>query len=249
VLFLTVAVLVGCADEQAGMPGAEGEGGAGGVSAGGAGGGGSGSLALQAAQEWPLLDHGSSPCPEDMVLAAAVCVDRYEAPNEPGADPLAMQTAYDGEDWCVARGKRLCRDVEWMAACQGEAGTLYPYGDDHVTSRCNDDKVWIPPDWGVLGTWPSPAAQEEAAALYQGDPSGWREGCVSEAGAFDLTGNVAEWVVRTLPNVNDYDHVMKGCYWAGCYGGTLPNCTFVNPAHPGGYRSYEAGFRCCRDPG
>lgn len=201
-----------------------------------------------AAVEWPLYDHGSQLCPDDMVLAGAVCIDRYEAPNEPGAAPLAMQTAYDGEDWCALRGKRLCTDVEWMAACQGELGTLYPYGDAHVTARCNDDKVWLSPDWGLLATWPAQEAQDEAAALYQADPSGWRQECVSETGAFDLTGNVAEWVVRTIPNANDYDHVMKGCYWAGCYGGTLPNCTFVNPAHPGDFRTYEAGFRCCREP-
>ena len=38
---------------------------------------------------------------------------------------------------------------------------------------------------------------------------------------------------------------MKGCYWSGCYGGSPPSCGFVNPAHPGTFRSYEAGFRCC----
>ncbi|MBW2458287.1 MAG: SUMF1/EgtB/PvdO family nonheme iron enzyme, partial [Deltaproteobacteria bacterium] len=143
--------------------------------------------------------------------------------------------------------KRPCTDVEWIVACEGSAGTTYPYGDTYVPHRCNDDKLWIPPDWEVLGTWPSQAAQQEAAALYQADPSGSRADCLSEDGAGDLTGNVAEWVVRTLPNSNNHDHVMKGCYWAGCYGGTNPNCSFVNPAHPGAFRSYEAGFRCCRD--
>jgi len=190
---------------------------------------------------------GASPCPADMVLAGEICIDRYEAPNEAGADPLAFQTAYDGEDWCEARGKRLCTDVEWIRACEGSTGTLYPYGDDYVASRCNDSKTWIAPDWGVLALWPDQAAMDEAERLYQADPSGFRADCISEDGAGDLTGNVAEWVVRTIPNSNNYDHVMKGCYWSGCYGGTLPNCTFVNPAHPGGFRSYEAGFRCCRD--
>jgi formylglycine-generating enzyme required for sulfatase activity len=182
-----------------------------------------------------------------MVLGGDVCIDRYEAPNEAGAYPLAMQTAPDGEDWCAARGKRLCTDVEWIRACEGAAGTLYPYGEDHIAHRCNDDQTWIAPDWGALGTWPAQEALDEAERLYQADPSGFRADCVSAEGAHDLTGNVAEWVVRTLPNSNNYDHVMKGCYWAGCYGGTLPNCTFVNPAHPGEFRSYEAGFRCCRD--
>lgn len=186
------------------------------------------------------------PCPHDMVLAGNVCIDRFEAPNIAGAEPLAMQTAHDGEAWCSDRGKRLCTDQEWIAACEGETQTLYPYGNEHVPHRCNDDKIWRVVDWAALGTWPSPEAQAEASSLYQADPSGSRADCVSATGAYDLTGNVAEWVVRTLPG-GEYDHVMKGCYWAGCYGGTLPNCTFKNPAHPGHFRSYEAGFRCCRN--
>ena len=40
---------------------------------------------------------------------------------------------------------------------------------------------------------------------------------------------------------------MKGCYWSGCYGGSGPSCSFVNSAHPGVFRTYEAGFRCCKD--
>lgn len=115
-----------------------------------------------------------------------------------------------------------------------------------MAHRCNDDKTWLTVDWAALGTWPAAAATSEAERLYQADASGSREACVSAAGAFDLTGNVAEWVVRTLPG-GACDHVMKGCYWAGCHGGTKPSCTFVNPAHPGHFRTYEAGFRCCLD--
>src|SRR5207248_3277707 len=45
-------------------------------------------------------------CPEDMVPLPGFCIDRFEAPNTPGAEPLAMQTAPDGEAWCEARAKR-----------------------------------------------------------------------------------------------------------------------------------------------
>jgi formylglycine-generating enzyme required for sulfatase activity len=183
-----------------------------------------------------------------MVLAGLACVDEHEAPNVPGAFPLAMQTATDGEAWCRARGKRLCTEAEWLRACQGPSGWRYPYGNEYQAHRCNDDKTWISPDWDVLASWPSDAAQAEARRLYQADPSGARTGCVSAEGVRDLTGNVAEWVVRSFPNRNNYDHVLKGCYWAKCYGGTNPNCTFVNPAHSGSFRTYEAGFRCCKDP-
>jgi len=182
-----------------------------------------------------------------MVRRPGYCIDRYEAPNEAGARPLAMQTALDGQRWCEARGKRLCTEAEWVGACRGAADRPYPYGSSYVRSRCVDDLAWRAPNWTTLGTWPSAAAMAEAARLYQAQPSGARAGCVTDEGVVDLTGNVAEWVVRSFPNRTNYDHVLKGCYWSGCYGGTGPSCAFVNPAHPGGFRTYEAGFRCCRD--
>lgn len=190
-------------------------------------------------------DGGASLCPADMVTFPGFCMDRYEAPNQPGVAPLAMRTAKDGSDFCSARGKRLCTEAEWVRACQGPAGLSYPYGKTYQKGRCVDDKVWKSPNWTVLGTWPSAAAQAEAARLYQAEPSGMRRDCASQEGVQDLTGNVAEWVTRSFPNGNNYEHVMKGCYWAGCYGGSPPSCGFVNPAHPGTFRSYEAGFRCC----
>jgi formylglycine-generating enzyme required for sulfatase activity len=182
-----------------------------------------------------------------MAALPGFCMDRYEAPNQPGGSPLAMQSALDGIAWCSARGKRLCTEAEWVRACEGPSNWPYPYGTTYHRGTCNDDKTWIAPDWTVLATWPSAAAMAEAERLYQADPSGSRTGCVSDEGVYDLTGNVAEWVTRSFQHANDYDQVMKGCYWAGCYGGSPPSCSFTNPAHPGAFRSYEAGFRCCQD--
>jgi formylglycine-generating enzyme required for sulfatase activity len=186
-------------------------------------------------------------CPADTVTIDGFCMDRYEAPNQAGAKPLAFQTAPDGVKWCAARGRRLCTEAEWVRACNGTSKRPYPYGTTYAKGTCDDDKTWISPNWTTLGAYPSDAALAEAQRLYQADPSGLRAKCVSEEGALDLTGNVAEWVVRSFPNANNYDHVMKGCYWAGCYGGSPPSCGFVNPAHPGTFRTYEAGFRCCMD--
>jgi hypothetical protein len=186
-------------------------------------------------------------CPEDSVAIESFCIDRYEAPNAKGASPLAMQTAPDGEKWCAARGKRLCSEAEWLRACQGPSMNKVPYGDTWIIHTCNDDKIWKSPDWGLLATWPSAAAMAEAQRLYQGDPSGSRTGCVSDEGVYDLTGNVAEWVTRSYPHTNNYPHVMKGCYWSGCYMNPMPNCASTNPAHPGEFRTYEAGFRCCKN--
>lgn len=199
-------------------------------------------MTADGAQDGALRD-----CPADTVTIGAFCMDRYEAPNQAGAKPLAFQTAPDGVKWCAARGRRLCTETEWVRACNGASKRPYPYGTTYAKGTCDDDKAWISPSWTTLGTYPSDAALAEAQRLYQADPSGQRPKCVSEEGVLDLTGNVAEWVVRSFPNANNYDHVMKGCYWAGCYGGSPPSCAFVNPAHPGTFRTYEAGFRCCMD--
>jgi formylglycine-generating enzyme required for sulfatase activity len=79
--------------------------------------------------------------------------------------------------------------------------------------------------------------------------AGARAGCVTEEGAFDMTGNVAEWVRRSAvhgtPDKPGFEHVLKGCYWAGCFKDPQPSCGFTNGAHPGTFRTYEAGFRCC----
>jgi hypothetical protein len=193
----------------------------------------------------PLVDG----CPADMVPIGRYCIDRYEAPNVKGEVPFALQTAYDGEAWCTERGKRLCSQDEWVRACEGPHGRAYPYGAEHREDVCNDDRPWILVVWKALAKWPREDAIVEATRLFQGDMSGARADCVSEEGVYDLTGNVAEWVRRSQPPQGTtkpfYDHVLKGCYWAGCYKDPHPSCAFTNGVHPGTFRTYEAGFRCC----
>jgi hypothetical protein len=68
------------------------------------------------------------PCPADMVDVGVSCIDRYEAPNVKGRMPLLMQSAHDGQAWCEQRGKRLCRESEWVRACTGNTAQNFPYG-------------------------------------------------------------------------------------------------------------------------
>jgi formylglycine-generating enzyme required for sulfatase activity len=183
-----------------------------------------------------------------MVAVADFCIDRYEAPNEKGELPFALQTAYDGEAWCGERQKRLCTEREWVRACEGPDGRRYPYGNTYRDEVCNDDRPWIAVHWKELGRWPRDAALDEGSRLFQADMSGARAACMSAEGVFDLTGNVAEWVRRSGASPHTgYDHVLKGCFWSGCFKEPRPSCAFTNGVHPGSFRTYEAGFRCCTE--
>jgi formylglycine-generating enzyme required for sulfatase activity len=225
--------------------------GVGGAGGGGIGGGSSGSGGMGgvggAGGASVSSSSGGSICPADMVLADGFCIDIYEAPNLPGERPLVMESAVSAEQWCVKNGKRLCTEDEWDTACEGPNQSTYPYGNTHIDGQCNDDKTWKVVDEGALATWPDQAAENEVEKLWQGSVSGADSGCVSGYGVHDMTGNVEEWVVRTKPHANSYPHVLKGCYWAGCFGGSKPTCQSTNPAHADGFMFYETGFRCCGD--
>ncbi len=186
-------------------------------------------------------------CPSSMVRAGNFCIDRYEAPNRRGGRPLVMQSANDANEWCTDHHKRLCTEDEWIAACQGDDHRTYPYGNEHIDDRCNDDKTWMKVDEALLAKWPAPEAKAHAKELYQATPSGSKRQCKSEAGARDMTGNVEEWVVRTRTHANSFPYILIGCYWSGCYGGNKPTCHSTNNAHGPEFRFYETGFRCCRD--
>ena len=188
-------------------------------------------------------------CPATMVRVRDFCIDRYEAPNRRRGKPLVMQTANDAASWCETRHKRLCKEDEWITACEGEERRAYPYGNEHVDGRCNDDKPWRQVDEATLAKWPAAEAQDHAKSLYQAAPSGSKRRCSSQTGVRDLTGNVEEWVVRTRDHANDWPYILAGCYWSGCYGGGKPTCHSTNNAHGPEFRFYETGFRCCRDVG
>jgi formylglycine-generating enzyme required for sulfatase activity len=170
-----------------------------------------------------------------------VCMDRYEAPNVLGAQPIVMIGGGPAEAWCQRRGKRLCTEQEWEAACEGDAQTPYSYGWAADTTTCNQSRAWIPFDAGKLSAGGDVAAAE-AKRLWQGEPSGRRAGCTSQDGVHDLLGNVEEWV-RARPG-RPHAVSLKGGFWARPW----TACRGVNDAHGASFAFYEVGFRCCSEP-
>jgi len=200
-------------------------------------------------------------CPDDMIRIErdnqSFCIDRFEAPNIQGAKPFTARTALEGQAWCEAQAKELCSDVMWEQTCQGEDLQPFPYGMQYRPGVCNDDKIWRVPNWSLIAKFDpanpekNPDALKHVMQLNQSERSGERQQCQSQDGVFDLTGNVAEWVVNTKRRGSSTDgkinpFVMKGCYWSKCLHGKPPSCAFTNPNHAASFRSYEAGFRCCK---
>ncbi len=169
------------------------------------------------------------------------CMDAFEAPNQKGAKPLVMQSSVDGAEWCRARGKRLCKEIEFESACEGPEMLPWSYGWSADGEACNSGKAWRPFNAQVLYGKNEDAARE-LERLWQGEPSGSRARCATGEGVFDLVGNVEEWV--TSRPGRKWPVTLIGGFWAKPWTG----CRGANDAHEPTFRFYETGFRCCKDP-
>ncbi len=88
-----------------------------------------------------------------------------------GVTPSAVITWFQAQQACKNAGKRLPSNAEWQAAV---AGTPDP-GPDNGTTDCNTN---------ISG---------------MAKPTGSRSSCVSSDGAFDMVGNLDEWVADWVP--------------------------------------------------
>jgi sulfatase modifying factor 1 len=177
-------------------------------------------------------------------LALDYCIDRYEYPNRPGGKPSVMLNFQELEAACAAVGKRLCRESEWVAACEGPAETPFPYGFRRDPEKCNFDNKWVTP---ILAKVYSKDSQVQAAELRRLDrslPSGSRPECRSGYEVFDLTGNVDEWV-RAEPGTERRSGgaALKG----GAWGHVRNACRPATTSHAPSFEYYFIGGRCCAD--
>ena len=192
-------------------------------------------------------------CPADMVqVSDTVCIDRFEWPNRKGQRPLIAASAVaetedleaglimDGERLCKQRNKRLCYVDEWVSACLGPEDAKFPFGNTlpryapgDNSGLCNYDKRFRNVDeYKVFKR-----DRDELSRLNQSEPSGSRQSCVSSSGAYDMMGNVEEWV-RTRSG----SYALAGRFWAEPW-----SCYSLSYLHAPNWHYYQSGFRCCLD--
>ncbi len=168
-----------------------------------------------------------------------------KAVSRAGVVPQAYVSKNDAEAACQAAGKRLCAEAEWVTACEGKKGTTFPYGNDRKDAVCNDNgkaplatlypKLSGPDLYGAQ-TMNDPRLNQQPGTVSK---TGRHGKCKSSFGAYDLVGNLHEWVDD--PN---------GTFRGGYYLDTAQNgdgCHYRTDAHDVAYHDYSTGFRCCKD--
>lgn len=138
-------------------------------------------------------------------------------PEGRGQHPVTGISWYEARAFARWEGKRLPTRAEWSRAATG-ANRLFPWGDDSeaVDARAN---------FGLEGT--------EPVGSY---PTG-----VSPFGAFDMAGNVREWVAD-VPVDAPGRRLATGGSWQD------PSYAFdFADSFPPDFASSSVGFRCARD--
>ncbi len=184
-------------------------------------------------------------CPNDMVLVGRnLCIDRFEYPNKIGQKPLIAvsgipedgKPGYDAEGLCASVGKRVATIKEWINACEGPEHFKYSYGNTYNPEACNTEKLWRSVDMKKVAR----RDPNHLNWLDQSEPNGIKDSCVSPVGAYNMIGNVEEWVKC---DSGEYGWCLVGGFWAS---GKHATCRYSITKHAPNWHYYN-GFRCVKD--
>ena len=163
------------------------------------------------------------------------CIDATERTEPDTKLPRHFMSWTSSKALCEADGARLCRESEWIFACEGEEMRPYPYGFERDTTACNTD---VTEGIGKVGRLNDLRAEVGSHAK-----------CASPFGVQDMAGNVEEWTQADAPGGQGvgskmgWKEVLKGSWW-------IPSrhaCRQFQVGHNDVYNGGETGARCCKD--
>ena len=199
-------------------------------------------LKEQAAPARQNLDtNPNAPMVKFKTTGGEVYIDRYEAAIDQSGRAVSLPKVtptqvswFEATKACTAAGKRLCTEEEWTSACTGAPavdnnkngwfndddieGTRYPYGAFHEPGNCHDGEKTL--DGAPIAT-------------------GSKSACKSVYGAFDMGGNIAEWVETDEKRAS-----LAGGHFGSGEGAA---CRRAGSMFGPGIRNNTTGFRCCAD--
>lgn len=205
-------------------------------------------LARWQSARWRMGDVHARAMPLPLAPASIPSRDELMAMSVRGVSPRGYVSGLDAEALCAAAGKRLCTAGEFQRACRGDRGGRFPYGDTYVAGACNISRATHPASalhgHASVGHWDPRLAYVRDADGPMLRPTGATPSCESLNGsdaAFDLVGNLDEWVRR---EVGSDDLVFVGGFFGRA---TESGCAAMIATHDATYSDYSTGFRCCTD--
>ena len=150
--------------------------------------------------------------------------------------PVVGVTFEAAKAYCEWVGGRLPTWAEWVIAANGEEDRVYAHGDQLTPADANYYESGDPYEPG-----PSPVG------YYDGESQDFETNdSFSKYAAYDMTGNVAEWVDRTRESFGIVEAVIMG--------GSYDDDSFGTALYSSGLnwevvsaRKVTIGFRCARD--